>query len=66
MFEIVIVGDKLPYLDRNQPYYIYSTQEPGRPSATTRVICLVSACCIGTYDVLQGQPCTCPWTGAAV
>jgi len=24
VFEIVIVGDKLPYLDRNELYYIYA------------------------------------------
>lgn len=57
VFEIVIVGDKLPYLDRNELYYIYATRELVRPSAITRVI---SAFCIGTNtDVLQDQPCPC-------
>jgi len=33
VFEIVIVGDKLPYLDRNELYYVYATRELVRPSA---------------------------------
>jgi len=56
VFKIVIVGDKLPYLDRNQLYYIYATQEPSATIYTSNLYS-ICACCIGTYNVLQGQPC---------